>query len=182
MKKKLVILTVLIALLVVTLILLFYEKPLKEGLDNYPDFFLKGKTFNGKIVVDDKGPEEDFITAQNFLEALGKKYKLNPDTLIQYGQLDGLYNSNAIFIGTCNTIPKNKFVNIFMDCLSMEKNVGMIRLVENNNVTIVQVVGYDYKDTREAIDVLINSKDYNLAGREVQVRGDLPNLEIRITG
>lgn len=182
MKKKTTILTILIILLICVTILLFYEKPVKEGLNNYPDFFLNGKTFNSKIVVDDQSPEEDFITAQNFLESLDKKYNLKPDTLIHYSQLGELYGQNTIFIGTCNTNPKNRFVNLFLDCLSMEKNIGMIRLVEKDDVTIVEVVGYDSKDTEETINVLMNSKDYDLSGREIQVRGDSPNLEVRITG
>jgi hypothetical protein len=65
----------------------------------------------------------------------------------------------------------------------MEKDISMIRLVEKKNVTIVSIVGYDIKDTKEALNVLLNHEDYNLSGRELQVRND-ENGEVfvRITG
>ena len=113
---------------------------------------------------------------------LMEKYTINDYTLLEYDQIGGIYDKNAIFIGTCHIKVKNKFVNLFMDCLSMEENVGMIRLVEKDDIKIIQVVGYELKDTREAVSVLMNYKDYDLSGKEIQVRGDAGNLTIRITG
>jgi len=155
----------------------------KIGLNKYPNVFLDGRTFNAVIVMDDFSPDNELIIAQNFLEHLMSKYKIKPYTLIQYKHLNGLYNQNTIFIGTCNTNPHNKFVNLFIDCLSMEDNIGIIRLVEKENVTIISVVGKDFKDTEEAVNVLINYEKYDLSGREIQVRNDEKgDVFVRITG
>ena len=154
----------------------------KIGLEMYPYVFLNGSTFNAKIVVDDFAPDNELIYVQDYLEYLMKDYGMLPDTLIQYKHLNGLYDHNTIFIGTCNMEPHNKFVNIFMDCLSMEENIAMIRLVEKDETTIIQVVGRDFKDTKEALSVLMNHDKYNLSGREIEIRGETGNLTTRITG
>lgn len=155
----------------------------KIGMANYPDCFLKGKTFDAVIVVDDFSSDDELVIVQNFVVKLKDRYKLNTDTLIQYKNLNGLYDRNTLFIGTCNTVPHNKFVNLFMDCLSMEDDIAMMRFVDQGNVTIISVVGKDFKDTKEALDVLLDYKKYDLSGTEIQVRNDeTGKVFTRITG
>jgi len=152
------------------------------GVDKYPEVFIDGNVFNAKIVVDDFAPDNELIVVQDYLGHLLESYEMKPDTLIHYKHLSGLYDHNTIFIGTCNMEPHNKFVNLFTDCLSLEENTAIMRLVEKNNITILQVIGKDFQDTEEAVDILINHENYNLSGREIQVKGEGKEIFTRITG
>lgn len=155
----------------------------KQGLANFPDSFVKDGIFNGKIVLDYGADDSELVIGQDLLEFIVKSYQIEPYTLIQYNHLSGLYDHNTIFIGTCHTNPKNNFVNLFLDCLSMEKDIAIIRYVEQDNVTIISVAGYSIKDTKRAVDVMMNYSDYNLSGKEIEVRNDEDgNPFVRITG
>lgn len=195
-KKNLVILlisTIIIIVIILATLIITFVKNINEeeinpanmvGLSKYPYVYIENNTFNSKIIAGDSAPDDELVAIQNYLYHLMKNYEMRPDTLIQYKHLSGgLFDQNAIFIGTCNMEPYNKFVNLFTDCLSLEDNTAVMRIVETNNITIIELIGKDFKDTEEAITVLTNYQDYNLSGREVQIRND-ENGKIftRITG
>jgi hypothetical protein len=157
----------------------------KIGLSQYPDLFLENNTFNAKIVVEDDRytSDDELVIVQKFVEQLQKKYTLKPYTLIQYSDLPGLYTQNTMYIGTCNTVVHNRFVNVFNDCLSLEKDTAIMRFIQQDNITIISVVGKDYKNTQDALSVLLNYNKYNLSGNEVQVKYNENNeIFTRITG
>ncbi len=170
-------------IILVTVTIGCQEKQPTIGVANFPDAFLNDSTFSAKIVVDDYAPDNELIAVQNFVQYLDEEYNLPPDTSIQYKHVRNIYGQNTIFIGTCAQQPHNKFVNLFVDCLSMEDNIAIMRWVEKGDIKILEVVGKNYQDTEEALYVLIHEDDFNLNGREIQVRGSsFDTLEARITG
>ena len=159
----------------------------KFNFEKYPCAFLDKSTFDGLMIYDTFSSDDELLIIQKFVESIQEKFILKPYTVISYKQLHELegdmYSRNTIFIGTCNTKPHNQFVNLFLDCLSMENDIAMMRIFEKNNSTIISVVGKDYKDTEEALYVLENYANYNLSGNEIQVRNDESGaIFIRTTG
>ncbi len=160
-----------LALLVILCIVLFVNVPEQDisfsgqtDMKYYPQFFM-ADNFSAVFVIDDNAIPEDIAAANAIASGLGIG---EPDP-VRYGSLEGIGKQNAIFIGTCSAEPHNKFVNIFVDCLSLDSGKAAIRLTKMNGYYILFVVGSNPESTMTAGEALESWKEYGVPGREIIV-------------
>ena len=137
-------------------------QPLSEDLSDYPRFFTSNGTFDGVVLVDELASEDDYASAGVVADYFKTDISIYPD----YRNLD---SGNAIMIGSCDQHPPNRFVNIYTDCLSMKDGQAIIRIIDHNGVWLLFVVGKTSVQTRDAVDVLLDYKHYDLVGQDVEV-------------
>jgi hypothetical protein len=125
------------------------------------------------VVVDDNATQADLAAAGAISSKVGGR-------VVGYGSLASFWQSAAIFVGTCNTEPHNKFANIFADCLSLDRGKATIRLTEMEGRRIVFAIGSDSESTLRAGTVLSNWGGYNLSGTEIEIYGDSGRIGVRI--
>jgi len=149
------------------------ERPetLEKDLKHYPYFFFDENSFNGLIIVDDFAPQEDIDTAKILLE----HYKtidsdIDESVIKTYPEeYWDLTEQNTILIGSCTQEPHNTFINIFVDCLSMREDQAIIRIIDNHDAWVLNVMGYSPVETRNAVEALINYEDYVMTDYHVEV-------------
>jgi len=159
-QKKLIILICLFILFSVLLVIFLNKNNNQIDLMNYPRFLN-----DPLVVIDDKAPQEDIKSAKLVAESL------NIENLTNYLSIQSIFNKDAIYIGTCDLEPRNKFTDIYVDCLSLKQNQARIRLVspEQEDTKIIFVVGKTINNTRKAAEILANYKKYKLKGNNIEV-------------
>ena len=160
------------------------QKPSPIGLENYPDFFIEGNTFNGEIITSDKASAEEIIGATDISVSL--QYANGGSQLVDIGatklasEVSDINNKDAILIGTiCN----NAAIWELMGSPSIQceegsdtrvgkAGVGTLDIYYTNSHIQVVVSGYGKSDIRNAAQVLANYQDYEneLKGSSVTVR------------
>lgn len=196
MSKLLVAAIIILAAAILSLIVIFLVLSqsstyieLPEDWDNnlsyYPLYFIEEGEFNGIVVVDDDAPQSDIDAANDVVAGLRKAVQKGEHsiTLTTYTEIRGLYSQNAIFIGTCDLNPRNRFVNLFADCLSLPNGHAIIKVYSNNDsgVTIVHIIGKSLDDTLRAGKVLKDYDKYELRSNQVFVKGQLDRIYVEIS-
>jgi len=143
-QKKLIILICLFILFSVLLVIFLNKNNNQIDLMNYPRFLN-----DPLVVIDDKAPQEDIKSAKLVAESL------NIENLTNYLSIQSIFNKDAIYIGTCDLEPRNKFTDIYVDCLSLKQNQARIRLVS--------------PEQEKAAEILANYKKYKLKGNNIEV-------------
>ena len=181
MKKNYLLITIVVMVLLILLIVMVFIKSatiesitLEKDLKFFPQFFLDdNNSFNSVIIVDELADEEDFKSADElllFFSGIDKDPGNIPvESIKKYPKYSNLGLQNAMLIGSCNQEPHNRFVNIYVDCLSMKPEQALIRIVDHNDVWLLFVIGYTPTQTHNAIEVLTNYKEYDLKGQDVEV-------------
>ena len=144
--------------------------PLTADLAHYPEFFDAGNgTFDARIVVDSEAPVEDRASAEALASSLEERFPGSAVSVVEYPAFSDILGEDSILVGSCSPRPQNRFVNIYVDCLSMREDQAIVRIVDKDGVWIFAIVGRTPGDTRVAIDALIRG-DERIRGQDVEVR------------
>lgn len=145
---------------------------LEKDLKHYPYFFFeKDQSFNAILVIDDFAGEEDYENARMLLEHY-KQYdeSLTENIIKKYpSEVGDLTKQHSILIGSCTQEPHNQFINLFVDCLSMREDQSIIRIINNRDFWVLNVMGYSPRETKNAIEALINYEDFEFKDYHVEV-------------
>ncbi|GAG26812.1 unnamed protein product, partial [marine sediment metagenome] len=154
------------------------SKQIKLDLSDYPTMFIKDGKLDFVIVVGDKAPAEDVVSAidiatslqhdKKLLKILGKKdsEKVEIGTAVLASEVDDVSKHNIISIGNpCDNPVTAEILGVpheYPQCLAgFEEGVGMIKLYSTGKGKIAIVVaGLNPLDTKRAARVLANYEDY----------------------
>jgi len=145
-----------------------WPESVDKDLSSYPYHFFEDRKFNANVIVDKDASQTDIDSALELIDSLRKLDSDISDEIKRYPTFSDL-NQHAILIGSCSQEPHNKFVNIYVDCLSMRPNQAIIRIIDHNGAWLLFVVGIDEEHTNHAIKVLADYGKYGLSGQDVEV-------------
>lgn len=133
-------------------------------LSEYPRMFVKNGSFDGAIVIDDRASDEDRASAALLAASLDASERIR-----EYPRFNAIFETDSILVGSCSQEPPNRFVNLWVDCLSMREDQAIIRITETEGSWVLVIVGDTEVDTRRAVEALIDG-DPRIAGEDVEVR------------
>ena len=161
-------------------------------LSNYPNMFISDNKFNGVLVVGDKAPTEDVLSAVDIATSIqyeGKETttgiaKIEVGTAKLASEITDPLKLNIISVGNpcTNAISAQLMGNPAYCTKGFTKNEGLIKLYNYNGYAQILVAGYSKVDTRKAARVLANWDDYNLRGNEKCVYGSSINPSVKDCG
>lgn len=144
--------------------------PLSADLAEYPRFFADANgSFDARIVIDSEAPAEDRDSAAALQDSLKTRFPDSRVPIVEYPAFSDILGEDSILVGSCSPRPQNRFVNIYVDCLSMREHQAIVRVVDKDGVWILSIVGRTPDDTRSAIDALVRG-DPRVRGEDVEVR------------
>jgi len=145
-----------------------WPESVDKDLSSYPFHFFDERLFDANIIVDKDADQRDIDSAMELIVSLRKLDSTIGDEIKRYPTFSDL-SENAILIGSCSQEPHNKFVNIYVDCLSMKPKQAIIRIIDHNGSWLLFIVGFDEEHTNHAIQVLKDYHKYDLDGQDVEV-------------
>ncbi|MFC1691145.1 hypothetical protein ACFL0W_03090 [Nanoarchaeota archaeon] len=152
--------------------------PVDEELDlsEYPNFFLQDGKFAGLIVVGEKAPAEDVVTAvdigasiQFYIQNRYSSTSTVGSSNVNIGsarlssEVSNIKKVHAIVVGNPITNPKVKelYPDFYED---VQPGEAVIKLFHNNGKTQLVVGGYGVQSTRKAARILSTWDSYDLDG------------------
>jgi len=152
-----------------------------KDLSQYPQLFLAGKTFSGFLVVGSNASAINTLALVDISSGLGNDIIVPPAASKLDTELLKKPLTQMILTGNpCD----NKIIDYLMGyprpCNGfIKEGEGMIKLIKNNNLFQLLVMGHTADEVRVAAKVLGNYKQYNLKGTEIITAGTINQPQIK---
>lgn len=157
------------------------SKKVDKDLSQYPQLFLAGKTFSGFLVVGSNAHAINTLALVDITSGLGNEVIVPPAASKLDTELLKKPLTQMILTGNpCD----NKVIDYLMGyprpCNDfLKEGEGMIKLIKNNGLFQLLVMGHTAEEVRVAAKVLGNYKQYNLKGTEIITAGTINQPQIK---
>ncbi len=152
-----------------------------KDLSQYPQLFLAGKTFSGFLVVGSNANAINTLALVDISSGLGNEVIVPPAASKLDTELLKKPLTQMILTGNpCD----NKIIDYLMGyprpCDGfLKEGEGMIKLIKNNGVFQLLVMGHSADEVRVAAKILGKYKQYNLKGTEIITAGTINQPQIK---
>jgi hypothetical protein len=148
-------------------------------LQNYPEPFVSGGSFDARIVVGALSPAGDTLAATTMATSLQQLVQGEKLTALLDTEIINPFAENLILVGDCqNTLIAE--VKGQSSCYqNLAAGTGVIEVLDYNDVAVLIVGGKDTDGRRKAASALAQYQDLSLKGQSVQVTGTInfPKLD-----
>jgi hypothetical protein len=150
------------------------------SLQNYPYPFIKNNAQNALYLVEPISPTiEESSGIRRISDSIRPNTKNYRPTMRIYKPHQVPTESNFILIGNpCDNSLIAKELKISSCKSNLEKDQGLIKLINKERTSILIISGESDEGIRKAVKVLTNKNLYPLTGNQILVNGDYENPQL----